>query len=430
MTIKDEDDEFLGFGSGNDDKRINIDELIDISSGDERLDEDPLMSAEPRSATPFESSQGRMRPVRTERHEHVERSKGVNTDASSAKSAQLRRKALQQAQDPSQIMEIDHLDPVSRRSKGKGKGKAVQFEKVKDEPPDSDGITRDAAADKGASTVRTVEDEEDEDDEDVVEPKKRQRKRHPVFRQPRPTPQTDEDYAEWERHEKDLQEVAEELGGPAVAIDVDADSSKMNLDEPQKAPTDQEETVLDRKEDLVFLFQLPPFLPGLRVGSDDKKAGNEQDKQGGADDMVPAHTDGDRRSPLPEDVARELADDPIEALDEAPSASGITASSLAAAAATTAPGDEEKDNAKAKDKEKKDSGWKAGRVGTLTVYQGGVSTMMWGGIEYELGKAPLSDMLQEVLVAGEKDTAGYSMGQVAGGFVVTPSWPALFEHQG
>ena len=413
---------------------ISIDDLVYISSDGELSGDAPVVSRERTPERPLEkTSTSWMRPIRIGRHEHIERAKGVNTEASSAKSAQPRRQMAHHSEDQEPADEAPHRSTVGR---GKSKGKEVQFVRerkakgvnreehapVKAEPrdivmteaPDGDAPSKDA----GPSTKPSASDEPiDEEDDDVAEPHKRRRRRHPVFRPSRPALQTDEDHAEWDRHERDLQAIAEELGGPA-AMAQEGDKSH-----PADA-SESEHSIPDQKQDLVYLFQLPPFLPNLVPEPDAHHTGDDAN----AMDVDSA------RSPIPADVEQVLAKhDEVEPLDKASRAEGLTA------------------NGKAEF---------SGRIGTLTVYESGVSTFTWGGIEHELSRAPPNEMLQEVLVTdwpekpdkkdpakrdekadereeaaaekekdevGKKEPTAWSMGQIVGGFVVTPNWVSLFD---
>ena len=433
--IKQEEPETFDLSEYAKDHGISIDDLLNVDSDGDTTGDNLVSTRERTPERPLDRPPNTswMRPIRIGRHEHIERAKGVNTEASSARSAQLRRQAAHRSEDQ------EHADDPPQRSttgRGKGKGKEVQFVRerktkgvnlgenppVKDEPkdvamaeaPDPDTSGKGA----GPSTKPSASDEPiDEDDDDVVEPSKRRRRRHPVFRPSRPALQTDEDHAEWDRRERDLQAVAEELGGASV-MPQDAKS-------PRRAGTaDSGAAAADQKQDLVYLFQLPPFLPHLVPEPDANATGDDAT----AMDVDRGH------SPIPADVEQNLArdDEKKEPLDKAARIKGLTA------------------NGKAEF---------SGRVGTLTVYESGVSTLTWGGIEHELSRAPPNEMLQEVLVtdwpekpekkgsakrddkAGEnketeekeaeesekREPTAWSMGQIVGGFVATPNWISLFD---
>ncbi|KAL9579306.1 MAG: hypothetical protein Q9212_005182, partial [Teloschistes hypoglaucus] len=71
-----------------------------------------------------------MRPIRIDRHEHVERTIGVNTDASSLTSAELRRRAKARGEAQGSLFLPDSSDPINddaRKPKGRKKGRDVEF---------------------------------------------------------------------------------------------------------------------------------------------------------------------------------------------------------------------------------------------------------------------------------------------------------------
>lgn len=139
-----EEDEVLTYISSDEEldsdalKKINIEEINLVSSDDEKSAEDAhdpsnASKGKQRESTP-KARNWMMRPVFIERQEHVERTIGVNTDASSFTSAELRRraKARQQAGESLFVSDDDDVEisnaikPVRRR-----KTKDVEF--VRDE---------------------------------------------------------------------------------------------------------------------------------------------------------------------------------------------------------------------------------------------------------------------------------------------------------
>ena len=84
-----------------------------------------------------------------------------------------------------------------------------------------------------------------------------------------------------------------------------------------------------------------------------------------------------------------------------------------------------------------------GQVGRLTIYESGQVILSWGGTDHELRKGAEGELLQEVLLLNHKSlavkqeateakrvkvqNAGLTLGQVTGGFVVTPEWSTMFD---
>ena len=399
--VKAEFQEALDVGVEDEANRVNIDDLIYVSSDDDAVEEVPGEATPDRKLdrdSERPPAPGRMRPVRIGRREHVERTKGVSTDASSAKASELRRKASQREERAMGANTDDAGPPSGRRGKRKAKGKEVEFVRSQPRPKgpsgtdDSDVDVKqedtDAAPASGHEQAGADEQHPDDEDEEISGPKgRRRRRRTTVFRASQPLAQTEEDIAELERHESDLNAVAEELGGPALVENHKDPSPSREAD---LTAQDRLKQSIDQKQDLVYLFQLPPFLPNLVPKAEREAAPAEAE-------VIDVERD---HSPIPQNIAEQLAKEEADPLDEEPDQEGITANK---------------------------KGKFSGRIGTLTIYDTGQASMTWGGIEHVLGRAPPNEMLQEVLVTDTDGKTSWSMGQVAGGFVVTPSWPALFD---
>lgn len=223
-----------------------------------------------------------------------------------------------------------------------------------------------------------------------------------------PDLQTPEERAEHQRHLDGLDDIVAELGP-----DIDGDVSMEGA-----------EATNNRRADKVYLFQFPPVLPDLLIGSQMVKAEQNDDEEADA----PAVTEAVRE--VEESEAKVKPDPDAAAAD------------------------------KLKDTKPDRPGAKlsSGAVGKLRVHASGKVTMDWGGTALQLGTGTKMDFLQEVVVArmfeegktgmahGEEGEAGekgtdvksdvkqadgqvggeaLSLGQVRGRFVVTPDWEEI-----
>ena len=399
----------VGKGSEPEGKRRNID-YINLDS-DEEDNEVQFISRR------------RLRPVRLDRDEHIERKVGVNTDASSAKAAEIRRNELDdqvKKESPSGVDE-DHRSR-SRSERARSKGKDVEFVRnerrwkgvytdedagvgtqVKLEPGvedtemagsvqgEADPLTHevDSATRPAAPTVKG------EEPVDEVAPPTTA-KRRPPRRFYAPVLQTDEDKAEHERYLDSKMTLVNELRMPDKPISSEEEASENQEPKP------------DLRQNRVYLFQLPPTLPNLRA-VDLKGKGKYTSNT--------------------EDTAGSSSQNAIPVADEKDSSDHSSLSFRG--------GDDEDFT---------------GQIGTLSIYDDGSSSFSWGGIEHEMNLGCGGDLLQEVIIAevprdttkeqgeneiedrgealqAKKKERGQAMavGQLSGKFVVTPEWSTLFE---
>ncbi|KAF2676027.1 hypothetical protein K458DRAFT_238977, partial [Lentithecium fluviatile CBS 122367] len=372
VSIKREDGGYISSEDENDEDaefpRQDID-YIDISP-----DED---EATPRDTMAL--------PVRIRRNEHKERVVGINTEASTEASA----KALQKAEETRSAPTADAL----KRTSNKGKGKTKDFEITGERKPYK-GVWQDSdESDVKVKTEPTSEDEEMLDAEHVgigasVEKAAKQAELSPeAEKKPKinakavPTFQTDEESAEWTRFQNNLQINRSELGPDTSAPAQDGPGDVAMADANSK----------NKRDDYVYLFQLPPIMPeliapGIKKEHSDapatKPVTNEAAPQAGA---VPIKKEGD-------------FSDPVAEVPERPR-------------------------------------FTSGYVGKLRVHQSGRTTLDWGGTSYELTPGNEATFLQEVVsihVVPEKDRVveedageAISFGQIRGKFVVTPDFGQL-----
>ncbi|KAL8824256.1 MAG: hypothetical protein Q9191_005183 [Dirinaria sp. TL-2023a] len=299
------EDEELEVSKG---RRVNIEEInliTDEETEEEDLEEGPH-KGKTRQSTPHQVRKS-FKPIRLDRHQHVERAVGINTDASSLTSAELRRRA-QEGRDAQGSLFLDSNEDLlsPKKAKGRGKTKDVEFVRnerkwqgvyqedelndtsaqVKKESQEDDLMAIDEApAISGApepnsidaGTTQTTEDvtmaeaeiqpsaaspSRQPADETQPQPPKFQR-RQPKAKQhrpPKPVHQTEEDRQEWRRLQRDgeitsktLSQLGGQLGSALIPQDSGSDLDMEALDE---------EAESQRSRDL-FLFQFSPVLPLL-----------------------------------------------------------------------------------------------------------------------------------------------------------------------
>jgi DNA-directed RNA polymerase III subunit RPC4 len=357
-----------------------INGIIDLTAEDStNVDgEDPSSS---RAATHRFNSPAQA-PIRINRYEHRDRAPPVNPEAGDIRIKQ---------QPEEDLMDVD--EPISTVKKGKQKAGEVQligssrrwrgvyedepeFVLVKEEPAD-DAVEPPSAVGR-SGRAKTEE----------SKPKRNYR----ANKVPPAHLQTEEERAEFYRHDHDLQLLVEELShiGPTPeAIPAEAASGAG-----QPAP--------DQKEDRVYLFQLPPVVPNLTV-------------------LAPIV----------------IKDEPAEGPQTAAEAGRQQAPSALSNAALDGPPVPikiEDDRAETK-RPKHLPSLTSGLAGKLRVHKSGKVTLNWGGTSLQVSKGMDSGFLQDILMVrrsaeGQGVTDGgqaaggdaLAFGQLRGKFVVTPDW--------
>ncbi|MCJ1376991.1 hypothetical protein MMC17_000081 [Xylographa soralifera] len=425
--------------------RINIEHINLISDEDS---EDDLTTRKGKERQKSVRPGGwNLKPIRLDRHEHVERHVGVNTDASLLTSAQLRQKANERSEAEGALFLSQDEDgeiAKTKPKKVKSKGRDVEFvrderrwkgvyqdeedmhelKKVKEEPLDDNIMAIDATPNKATNGVGSSTAQQDsspntilqnlsgvpEEDKETHQPKIKRRRRS-AFRTTKPVLQTEEDRQEWERYEDNITALSEELGDlDAVSAPAPAPS---NLDEDVSMDMDGEEKK-DRRRGLVYLFQLPPIVPYL-VDAKNSAEVDEMLRQEGASVVLSNATQKSAPTVKKIEPGIKIEDGSHKQAD------GRVANALMA---------EDIDDF-------------VGSVGKLTMYDSGYIGISWGGIEHELNRGSEGELLQELVISdvsrikrepgsmdeddGKVIRTGTAMGQMTGGFVVTPSWTSLFE---
>ena len=457
-NIKDEDQDTANMSLAEDsdnDKgsRINIEHINLIS--EEETDNDDLPPEHRGHETKSKPPGWATRPIRLDRQEHVERSIGVNTEASSLTSAELRRRAKErdEAEGSLFLPEDDEEDLVKQNSrKTKKKSKDVEFVRdkrrwkgvypeeddkddtanVKEEPRDDDDdvIIIDAAnaleaqnpencnmeAPLESSAKRTLKEPRGDREFSLPQVKRR---RKPGLHKIKPVLQTEEDRQEWERYETDGVALAEELG--TTGFHLDPVSAKKDSDG-NALTEDAAEEQKDRRSDLVYLFQLPPVVPNLVDVNSPKE-------------LEPTNKSVTQIFPA--------------VVDEGPlKGSASTATATSSKKTDSSVKIEEEDSPMSLESKipnammAEDVDDFTGDLGMLTIYESGEATLSWGGIDHELGRGVEGELLQEAILLNYKtsdkeetmgradpsfDNAAVALGQVSGGFVLTPDWLSMFR---
>jgi DNA-directed RNA polymerase III subunit RPC4 len=344
-------------------------------------------------------------PVRIPRKEHTERVVGINTEASSETSAKILQKVEESGSAP--------IAEMLKRTSTKGKGKTRDFEITGERKPYKGVWQESEDSDVKVKTEPTSDDDEIVDAEQVgigastVKRGKRadlapEAERKPKIRATRvPDFQTDEERAEWERFQVNLGHIRAELGPEDDTPRVD-NSGDVVMDDAKKR---------SRRDDFVYLFQLPPIMPDL-IAPETKNELTDTPAATGSTPIPIDSTTASSTAPVAKSDTRKTAvkaDVPIKKEEEFSSPLGETPERPRFA---------------------------SGLVGKLRVHESGRTTLDWGGTSYELTPGNEVKFLQEVVsvhvipekerVSEEDAGEAVSFGRIKGKFVVTPDFGQLF----
>ncbi len=409
--------------------RVNI-EHINLISDEDTEDDKPkeTRQKQPRrlGRDPKVHISG-LKPVRIDRHEHIERAVGVNTEASSTTMAEFRRKAKERALAEGGLFLSENEAEITKipKAKGKGKAKDVEFVKderkwqgvwsdeedihsiprIKEEPGDDiDPMMIDGAESRAltASDVAKIAHQLSSPKtsrkvEKLPLRRKHKRRRTTRSRTQKPVLQTAEDRQEWARYQEDLYILTEELGPrtttiPPVATGISTDAEEGD----DKADTDtKNETKRDRKQGLVYLFQLPPIIPSLITPTEKEESEAVAAKQLSPPPAKPEQQPSASSMPpppgnpfsAPHKTHPKIKPDP----DSKPTLTSTTPISAS-----------------------------LGKAGKITVLATGRVIATWGGVGIEVGRGGEGGILQEVVLWEVGMKGAEAMGQVAGGFVGVP----------
>ena len=416
-------------------ERVNIEDINAInlvSSEDE--DEEPFQPSrvskgKRREATPRVASSNLM-PVRIQRQEHVERAVGVNTDASSLTSAELRRRAKSRAEVRGSLFlpEEDEADVLlAAKPKVKSKPKDVQFVRnerkwkgvyqddddredivrIKDEPKDDGDVVmtdkpvgeeeeaeaipldsidlanefmQHSANDSAGSRKASPNIPKKPPEEGLLpQPVERLRriKGYRGLRQVEISEEEEEDdiFAEIAKIVSTKSDLLLNISGPELASSIEF----LNDDPDEALDMDREDTYFqkDGKEE-VYLFQLPPIVPSLRDIS--KAVIKHEDKKKSKAISAEAPKSSASNNPFAAQVKDEtnIKADPDELPNEAPIANAYTSDSFHPI---------------------------GGRGGVLSIHAKGSMIATWGGMSFEISKEGTGAKLAQELVVTEFERA-------------------------
>lgn len=446
-------------------ERVNIEDISTINlvssedEDEETAQRSDVLKGKRREATPRVSNSNLM-PVRIQRQEHVERAVGVNTDASSLTSAELRRRAKNRAEAEGSLFlpEQEEADILSlRKPKAKRKPKDVEF--VRDERKWK-GVYQEEDDKEGVVKVKTEPTDEGEvvmadkpmDDEQVepiplenidFEKTSTQRNVEDSDRTPGfgasleslgeapDTPQSGGrllkikgyhglrpvNLPEEEEEDDILADIAEIVLLKSDILpntsDPDFASSTKTSNEDDDLDMDREDTYFQQGgREEVYLFQLPPIVPSLRdmtkaiSRSEDKK----KNKAASADDSISSASNNPSGTHVKEEPT--IKADP----DELPHETALPHAYTSDSFHTT-----------------------GGRGGVVSVHAKGAMFATWGGMRFEITKEGTGARLAQELMMTEFESAvtkvedesrweekvdvgkkGWAMGQIRPGHVCVP----------
>ncbi|KAK2745434.1 hypothetical protein FQN57_003777 [Myotisia sp. PD_48] len=339
-----------------------------------------------------------MKPVRVERYEHVQRTIGINTEASSNKSAELRK----QAQDKSGNRE-ESLFVEEDGSSGQD-----EVDEANEDDEDDDVIMGGARV-LSADGLQ-IKAEEDDDDilltddipvaTDETIPIKPIRKKR--TKDARSKLQTEEERQEYDRHEQDIEYMKSTLGKGGSAPKAPDTSVTAGEEKKEEDGGDEDKQQLDERLGRLFLLQFPPMTPRLiPQEAAANKAGEDSDP-----DIAVSGAAAPQQTTT--EIKRE--DGTIETIQ-------IPRSTPAQPPLVTATS----------------SQLPRGRVGKLQVHKSGRATIDWGGISFELSKGSNVGFVQDAILLSDNVTGAstdrkvWAMSQVPGKLVVTPDWQTLLD---
>lgn len=431
--------------------RVNI-EHINLVSDEESDTEKRGASAHEKGKEPekeFKIPPWTLKPVRIDRHEHIEKTAGVNTDASSLTSAELRRRAKEKGDAEGSLFLPDDDEPKGSRtgkSHPRAKLKDVEFVRderrwkgvyqddddngvepsIKPEPPDHDHMALDNAPQSLATDSEAVApgaDHYEPPSTGALNPLPMKKRSHKsISKLHKPVLQTLEDRQEWARYEEDLRILSEELGPNPKSETPHPSLSAADGGGIIQSNSATDDPAKDKREGLVYLFQLPPLMPKLLPAAEKalllsltKADQNHEPHQ--APTKIPLKNTLNTEPPPPP----KPKSDPDEPFPNQPNTTLL-------APHPPPP---------------------SGRIGKLCLHSTGRVTATWGwgsgsdtGCKLELGRAGgvAGGMLQEVIMVEHQDELkrggvdkaergeggnGWAIGGLAGGFVVMPDWGTM-----
>ena len=447
-------------------ERVNIEDISTInlvSSEDEEDDsaqQSQMSKGERRDAT-LRVTGSHLMPVRIQRQEHVERAVGVNTDASSLTSAELRRRAQNRAEAGGSLFlpEVDEPDVLSAtKPKIKRKPRDVEFVRnerkwkgvyqdeddeegmvrIKDEPNDdrdvvmidkppgdeeavpisleniANTITQRTEKDRNGTLTpgASLQDLSEAPEADPLLQPGEKLRRIKGYHGLRPVQMSEE-----EEEDDIFAEIAEIV---LLKSGVPMDTSSLELPPSTKVINDDDDLDMVREDSYfqkagkeeVYLFQLPPVVPSLRDVS--KVTSKSEDKKKTKAVPVEAPTSSAPNHPFAAQVKDEpnIKPDPDAFIHETAVPYAYTSDSFHAI---------------------------GGRGGVLSIHAKGSMLATWGGMSFEIRKEGTGAELAQELMMTEFEIAvtkvedesrweekvdvgrkGWAMGQMHPGHVCIP----------
>lgn len=326
-----------------------------------------------------------LKPIRVDRHAHVDRTIGVNTDASSLTSAELRRKAKERGDAEGSLFLDGEEDPRAiklEKSSGRRKPKDVEFlrntrrwkgvwqdsedevdePEIKDEPKDHEEpmiidsmdqpstSSRPHALNMNSSISEAAAEKAPEDL--TTHPQQIKRGQETWSRLKKPIFRNKEHHEEWARYEENLKFLWAQLG-PASKDPVRPPTTPVVGEDGDVKGDDHVEAPKDKKEGLVYIFQVPPIVPGLiTLAEKEARTKMQEEKEAQSTTNTKGKTTSDS--------------DPDDTLVNA-----FTAINLACP---------------------------VGKIGKMRVYDTGRVMIDWGGASMELDRGIGRNTLQEVVL--------------------------------
>ncbi|KAL9607610.1 MAG: hypothetical protein Q9167_007488 [Letrouitia subvulpina] len=415
-------------------RRVNVEHInlvSDEDSAEETKDDGKGKEKEKSTKLPATSF---MRPIRINRREHVERMIGVNTDASSVTSAELQRRAKARGDAEGSVFlptNAELKDSKGQKGKSREKDQDVEFlrheirepgiypdedqnagAQVKQEPTDAGEVT--AIDDGNELSVTAITQEV------LNQPNRPSREPTPIPKRPakprprrrsrrklnarKPILQTDEDRKEWERYQEDMALICEELRrarslSPPQGPEPTTATTTTTTDEQDPKASQESKGKSkgkDKKDGLIYLFQLPPLMPELQQQLDKSKNPKTRRRDSGSGAKEPAASQdkseaasahgSNNRDPEPE------AKPAIES-DPDPDPSIFTSA--------------------------QSSRMPSGQVGEIMLDRDGFPSAVWGKTKMDVGRASAYGALQEVIILrtglrGKREQMGEVTGENAG----------------
>lgn len=339
-------------------------------------------------------------PVRVTRKPHEERQIGINTEASALSVADAKRLAENQEGDKSAIVAAAAA-PIKR---SKSKGKEVQY-------VGENQMFRGVYLDEDDNNVTIKPDpdshngEAHEDGKAKTKTATRTRRKSSIRRAKSPVMQTAEEVREQRIQSAEAEIMREEL------LDIPMQQTKSGAtlegDIAQREPASQadavEEERYDRRKDNVYLFQLPPVMPGLVSAASKVKQEKPAASTEATGKDAAAPSTGQPKPSTTESKLVKIEDDGSD---------NISGSA-------------------------KRGAFEPGCVGKLRVHRSGKTSLSWGGTSLQLSMGIDGRFLQSVVLMELPDNehtatnvaAGraLSFGSVRGKFVVTPDWSEILR---